>query len=68
MQHFPIYMNLQGQRVVISGGGDAALAKLRLVMKTEAELMGVKNFGMTSLVEIKERLTDMGMGLRTLEG
>lgn len=39
-----------------------------LVMKTEAELMGVKNFGMTSLVEIRERLTDMGMGLRTLEG
>ncbi|MEM8738358.1 MAG: DNA-directed RNA polymerase subunit alpha C-terminal domain-containing protein [Planctomycetota bacterium] len=38
-----------------------------LVMKTEAELMGVKNFGMTSLVEIKERLTDMGMGLRTVE-
>jgi DNA-directed RNA polymerase subunit alpha len=38
-----------------------------LVMKTEAELMGVKNFGMTSLVEIKERLTDMGLGLRTLE-
>lgn len=39
-----------------------------LVMKTEAELMGVKNFGMTSLVEIRERLTEMGMGLRTLEG
>ncbi len=38
-----------------------------LVMKTEAELMGVKNFGMTSLVEIRERLTDMGMGLRTLD-
>ena len=39
-----------------------------LVMKTEAELMGVKNFGMTSLVEIRERLTEMGMGLRTMEG
>ncbi|MEO1236815.1 MAG: DNA-directed RNA polymerase subunit alpha C-terminal domain-containing protein [Planctomycetota bacterium] len=38
-----------------------------LVMKTEAELMGVKNFGMTSLVEIKERLTDMGISLRTVE-
>ena len=38
MQHFPIYMNLQGQRVVISGGGDAAIAKLRLVMKTEASI------------------------------
>lgn len=39
-----------------------------LVMKTEAELMGVKNFGMTSLVEIREKLTEMGMGLRTLDG
>ncbi|MEM1212330.1 MAG: DNA-directed RNA polymerase subunit alpha C-terminal domain-containing protein [Planctomycetota bacterium] len=38
-----------------------------LCMKTEAELMGVKNFGMTSLVEIKEKLTDFGVGLRTLE-
>jgi len=38
-----------------------------LVTKTEAELMGVKNFGMTSLLEIKEKLGDMGMGLRTLE-
>lgn len=39
-----------------------------IVMKTEAELMGVKNFGMTSLLEIKEKLTEMGLGLRTLDG
>jgi len=38
-----------------------------LCMKTEAELMGVKNFGMTSLVEIKEKLVEMGLGLRSLE-
>jgi len=38
-----------------------------LVMKTEAELMGVKNFGMTSLVEIKEKLTEAGLSLRTIE-
>ena len=38
-----------------------------VVLKTEAELMGVKNFGMTSLQEIKERLTEMGLGLRTLD-
>jgi len=38
-----------------------------LCIKTEAELMGVKNFGMTSLLEIKERLTDLGLSLRTLE-
>lgn len=38
MQHFPIFVALAGRRVVVSGGGDAALAKLRLLMKTEAHL------------------------------
>ena len=37
-----------------------------LCMKTEAELMGVKNFGMTSLLEIKQKLASMGVGLREL--
>lgn len=39
-----------------------------LVTKTEAELMGVKNFGMTSLTEIREKLVENGMDLRSLEG
>ncbi|WP_158964312.1 siroheme synthase CysG [Chachezhania sediminis] len=38
MQHFPIFLTTAGQRVVVSGGGAAALAKLRLLMKTEARL------------------------------
>jgi len=38
-----------------------------LCMRTEAELMGVKNFGMTSLLELKEKLTEMELGLRRLE-
>ncbi|WP_113910853.1 NAD(P)-dependent oxidoreductase [Roseovarius dicentrarchi] len=38
MKHFPIFIALEGRRVVLSGGGDAALAKLRLLMKTEAHL------------------------------
>ena len=38
MQHFPVFLDLAGQRVVLSGGGDAALAKLRLLMKTGAAL------------------------------
>lgn len=40
---------------------------LELISKTEAELLGCKNFGVTSLNEIKERLTDMGLSLRKLE-
>ncbi len=38
-----------------------------LCLRTEAELMGVKNFGMTSLLEIKEKLAEMGLSLRKLE-
>ncbi len=38
MRHFPIFLALQGRRVVLSGGGGAALAKLRLLMKTEARI------------------------------
>ncbi len=38
-----------------------------LCSHTEAELMGVKNFGSTSLVEVHEKLTNFGLALRTLE-
>jgi DNA-directed RNA polymerase subunit alpha len=38
-----------------------------LASHTEAELMGVKNFGATSLKEIHERLAEFGLALRTLE-
>ncbi|SFR47672.1 siroheme synthase CysG [Litoreibacter janthinus] len=41
MKHFPIFMALEGRRVVVSGGGEAALAKLRLLLKTEAKLVVV---------------------------
>lgn len=38
-----------------------------LIGKTEAELLGCKNFGVTSLNEVKERLTSYGLSLRQLE-
>lgn len=38
-----------------------------LTSKTEAELLGCKNFGVTSLNEIKEALTNLGLSLRALE-
>ena len=38
MDHFPIFLSTKGQRIVLSGGGDAALAKLRLLMKSQAAL------------------------------
>ena len=38
-----------------------------LACRTEAELMGIKNFGSTSLDEIKIQLATRGLALRTLE-
>ncbi|WP_442971019.1 NAD(P)-dependent oxidoreductase [Roseovarius sp. D0-M9] len=38
MRHFPIFIAVEGRRIVLSGGGDAALSKLRLLMKTQAHL------------------------------
>lgn len=38
-----------------------------LASRTEAELMGVKNFGATSLDEIKKKLTDFNLDLRKLD-
>lgn len=38
-----------------------------LASHTEAELMGIKNFGATSLTEIKDRLAEFGLGLRKLD-
>ena len=38
MQHFPIFLSLAGRRVVVSGAGQAAVAKLRLLLKSDAEI------------------------------
>lgn len=38
MRHYPVFLNLRGRRIVVSGAGETALAKLRLLMKTEASI------------------------------
>jgi uroporphyrin-III C-methyltransferase/precorrin-2 dehydrogenase/sirohydrochlorin ferrochelatase len=38
MDHFPIFLAVEGRRIVVSGGGEAALAKLRLLLKTRARI------------------------------
>ena len=38
MKHFPIFLSVSGRRIIVSGGGDTAMAKLRLLMKTEAHI------------------------------
>ncbi|MEL6126281.1 MAG: siroheme synthase CysG [Pseudomonadota bacterium] len=38
MRHFPIFVALDGRRVVVSGAGDCAVAKVRLLLKTDATI------------------------------
>ena len=38
-----------------------------ITRKTEAEFLGCKNFGVTSLNEIKRALTQYGVGLRNID-
>jgi len=38
MRHFPVFVDLRDRTVVVSGAGDVAVAKLRLVMNTEARI------------------------------
>ncbi|MDV7142652.1 siroheme synthase CysG [Tropicimonas sp. TH_r6] len=38
MQHFPIFLDVADKAIVLSGGGEAAIAKLRLLLKTEAQI------------------------------
>ncbi|MEM8536673.1 MAG: siroheme synthase CysG, partial [Pseudomonadota bacterium] len=36
MRHFPVYLDTRENTVVVCGGGECALAKLRILLKTEA--------------------------------
>lgn len=38
MRHFPVFLNLDGRRVIVSGAGETAVAKLRLLLKTRARI------------------------------
>ena len=38
MRHYPVFLDLRDRRVVVAGAGPVAVAKLRLLMKTEAAI------------------------------
>ena len=38
MRHYPVFVDLRDRTVVVSGAGDVAVAKLRLLLKTEARI------------------------------
>ena len=39
MRHYPVFLDLRDRRVVVSGAGAIAVAKLRLLLKTEARIV-----------------------------
>ncbi len=52
MKTFPMFLKMQGRRVVIAGGGEQAAQKARLILKTEAEIVLLAP-------ELDEELTDL---------
>jgi len=38
VKHYPVYLAVENRNIVLSGGDDAAVAKLRLLLKTQARL------------------------------
>lgn len=38
MRHYPVFLDLRGRSIVVSGAGPVAVAKLRLLMKTDARV------------------------------
>jgi len=41
MRYFPIFLDLEGRKVVVIGGGEEALRKVRLLLKTNAKIFVV---------------------------
>lgn len=50
MRHFPVFLNLDGRRVIVSGAGETAVAKLRLLLKTQAR---INVFGADCTMQVK---------------
>ncbi len=59
MRHFPVFLDLRGRRVVVSGAGETAVAKLRLLLKTEARIVvyGAEPDGQVRAWAAERRLT-----------
>jgi len=55
MRYFPLFIDLKGRKVLIVGGGEEALRKVRLLLKTEARIELVAS-------ELHPELTDLAIG------
>ena len=41
MRYFPIFVDLNDRKVIVVGGGEEALRKVRLLLKTKARILVV---------------------------
>ena len=68
MRHFPIYLDMKGKLVVLSGAGPVAVPKLRLLLKTSARIKvfgfnadeSVRNWADAGRLEFHERELEAG--------
>jgi uroporphyrin-III C-methyltransferase/precorrin-2 dehydrogenase/sirohydrochlorin ferrochelatase len=55
MRYFPLFIDLKSRKVLVVGGGEEALRKIRLLLKTEARIEVVAS-------ELHPELTDLAVG------
>lgn len=55
MRYFPIFLNMARREVIIAGSGEVALAKLRLIAKSEASVTVFAPSPSAALLEFAER-------------
>ena len=74
MKHFPIFMAVEGRKITVSGGGEAAIAKLRLLLKTEAHISvfatnpaeEIKNWAASGKLSLRNRPFQAGDTARSV--
>ena len=67
MRHFPVFLNVQNKRILVTGAGECAIAKLRLLLKTEADVVvfatdveqQVESWAKAGLLEVVRRKIQM---------
>ncbi len=67
MRHFPVFLNVQNKRILVTGAGECAIAKLRLLLKTEGSVVvfatevdqQVESWAQAGLLEIIRRTIQM---------
>jgi siroheme synthase-like protein len=65
MKYFPLFMDLEGREVLLAGGGEKALQKLRLLSRTKARVTVVAETATAEVVAAAE-LGNVLLQLRTL--